>query len=296
MSTTRTQAKKQAESAAALQDDFSSEPSTGDMIDRFELMLSRVTKAMTDTFNTCVEKLIQSLDQKMTQRIDFQTNDIFELNKRLDSCEKSIKHLRDENSSLKDQVKSLDSQVAKLQAANDDAEQYTRNENLLIHGVPLPSDNSQEKNLNDVVLSLLTKNFPSATILSSDISTSHRTGPGKKIQGGQDNQSAGQDNQSAGQDNQSAGQRVRTPPIVVRFTRRCVRNTILSLRKQLKGKNLSITEQLTPARSQLLKKASGYVSDKKLEAAWSHDGRILVKTNADRTVVINTVADLLQFQ
>jgi len=68
-------------------------------------------------------------------------------------------------------------------------------------------------------------------------------------------------------------------PIIVRFMQRSVRNYIMGKCKELKGKRLSITEQLTPNRALLLKGANDLTQRHCLSSAWSHDGRILVKLN-----------------
>ena len=125
---------------------------------------------------------------------------------------------------------------------------------------------------------MINKNFTNVQIASSDISTAHRNGKARVVEAATD---------------QSPNHRMRPPPIVVRFTRRTTRNQILRNRKILKGKNLSITEQLTSYRANLLKKAHGLVADEKLESAWSHDGHVLIRTKQDRTLQVRSLSDLL---
>jgi len=88
----------------------------------------------------------------------------------------------------------------------------------------------------------------------------------------------------------------RPQPIIVQFANRKTRNTTLALRRQLKGKGFSISEQLTSRRAALLKKSTELVQAGKLESAWSHDGRVLIKSLNHRTVVINNSHDLASFQ
>jgi hypothetical protein len=253
-----------------------------DLVDRFETMLTRVTTAMSTTFHSCIEKLIAGIDLRFNQRMDVQSAEIFEFNKRLDNYEKSLGDLREENKSLKESVTLLIGQIDKLTKTDDDLEQYTRNDNLLFHGIPLSVDNSSDADLGKVIIDVVNKNFSGLAITESDISIAHRTGPNRQPQPLQGTST-------------QINQPVRPPPIVVRFSRRSVRNSILSQRKQLKGKNISITEQLTMHRSKLLKKASELVSQHKVQSAWSHDGRVLVKNTLNRIVVINSDADLNQF-
>ena len=247
-------------------------------IDRFESMLSRVTAAMADSFNRCIEKLIVSLDQKLSQRLDVQSGEIFQLSKRLDSMDKRNSDLLHENTLLKETVKQLTLQVEKSVDAADELEQHSRNDNLLLHGVALPADGSREGELGEFVVGLLNRHFPDANITRADISIAHRNG-----------------SSHPGTVDQTSAVRIRPPPILIRFTRKCVRSSLLNARRTLKGKNISITEQLTTRRAQLLKKANELATSKKIESAWSHDGRILVKTRLNRTVRIHAETDLIQF-
>jgi len=243
-------------------------------LDRFETLTTRITRTLTDTFNNCVDKLIAGLDQKLNLRIDVQSTELFELNKRVDKIEQENKQLKEENISLKDSIKTLMCQLDKSVVLNDDLDQYSRNDNLLIHGVPLPADNSAETNLEDVIADIVKSNFPNVVMNKSDISVAHRVGSSQ---------------------NPTAGARAKPPPVIVRFSRRVVRNEILHSRKLLKGKNLAITEHLTPRRAELLKKASLLATDGRIDSAWSRDGRIIVKSLQSRIIPIFKDLDLIQF-
>ena len=91
-------------------------------IDHFESMLSRVTAAMADSFNRCIKKLIVSLDQNLSQRLDVQSGEIFQLSKLLDSMDKRNSDLLHENTLLKETVKQLTLQVEKSVDAADELE------------------------------------------------------------------------------------------------------------------------------------------------------------------------------
>jgi len=141
--------------------------------------------------------------------------------------------------------------------------------------VTATADGSVEKDLGKKVADLINKSITNINITESEISVCHRIGRSVQVPG--------------------AVGTTRHQPIVVRFTRRAVRNDILWQRKQLKGTRIFITEQLTPQRSLLLKRASELVASHKLDAAWSHDGRILVKTIPGRIQPIITECDFSQF-
>lgn len=149
------------------------------------------------------------------------------------------------------------------------------NDNLPIHGVPVPSDNSREGEFGDAVLDILNK-YLNLNLDRMEISVAHRTRPAGPAVG------------------QSMNVCIKQQPIVIRFTRRCVRNSILAMCRQLKVKNISTTEQLMSTRAALFKKAIDLVTSHKIKSAWSHDGRIQAKSKLNRTVLIQTEADHIQ--
>lgn len=248
--------------------------------DRLEAMLMRITKSITQSFNSCVDKLIGALDQKLTTKIDYQNTELFNMNKRMDILDKQVVDLQRENQGLKDSVKSL---LTRIEASNlevDNLEQYTKSDNLLIHGIPLPIDGSKESDIRQLVVDVLGRNMTNIGLNKDSISMAHRLSTKQLNQVSSSNPSS---------------RSTRPPPIIVRFNQREMRNNLLVNRRQLKGKQLSISEQLTYRRSQLLKKASELVAQNKLDSSWSHDGRILVKSKSNQIVVINSDMDLIQF-
>jgi len=89
--------------------------------------------------------------------------------------------------------------------------------------------------------------------------------------------------------------RQKPPPVIMKLVRRQSKHSLMSNRKLLKGKQIVISEHLSPSRAALLKRASLLVSNSKLQSAWSHDGKILIKTLANRTLQILSDADFAPF-
>jgi hypothetical protein len=131
-----------------------------------------------------------------------------------------------------------------------------RADSLLIHGMPLPHSGTTE-NLYTEIPKVLNSLIPNVQITPDMISVTHRL-----------------PTQQATVSNSTP----RVPPIVVRFTRRQIRSSLMANRKALKGKHIVLTDHLTPARSSLLRKATALVTAQKLGGAWSHKGKILAKT------------------
>jgi len=198
-----------------------------------EAIFGRLLAAFTTTFTACMDRTTTAIDEKLSVRLDVNGKDILDINHRLDLVEKANRELVAENFNLKASIKELHASVLKLNNSLDEMNQYSRSDNILIHGVPYSSDGSQETDIGGVVVTTLNNNIMGINLLGADISSAHRIG---------------RPNTAA------PGQSSKPQPIVVRFVRRAMRNTLLYKRKELKGKRLVITEQLTQPRSQLLKK------------------------------------------
>ena len=110
-------------------------------------MLTRNTRTITDSFNTCVEKLIGALDQKLSLKLDMQSSEMFDLHKRVDTLDDKLQNLHAENVTLRETIKSLNARVDKVGVTHDDIEQYSRSDNLLIFGVSRDSGSMPETQL-----------------------------------------------------------------------------------------------------------------------------------------------------
>lgn len=197
---------------------------------------------------------------------------IFDLNKRLDTGDRVIKKLEAENLALKNSVAATNTKMESLAVTIDDMDQYSRNANVLIHGIQIMPDDSIDNKLSGRLTHLLNSNL-GITIRDTDIVAAHRV---RKSATAQTDAS-------------------RPPAVLVQFNSRRTRDAVIAKRKLLKGKGFSITEQLTNRRMSLLKKATELVNQQNLQSAWSHDGRILAKTRDNRIMYISSVNDLNQY-
>ena len=115
----------------------------GDLTELF----SNITNAFSTTFNTCIEKLIDSLDKKVTTRLDIHEVQAFDTNKRIDKLEKICNDFQAENAALRNLVAQQSKEIQILTRNIDDIEQYSRGSNILVHGIQLPQDNSTETDI-----------------------------------------------------------------------------------------------------------------------------------------------------
>ncbi|XP_078000068.1 uncharacterized protein LOC144452789 [Glandiceps talaboti] len=162
-----------------------------------------------------------------------------------------------------------------------DLQQYTRRNNLEIHGIPEQPDEDTD--------SIVTKvaNTVGVRITSSDIDISHRL-PSRSHQ-----------------------EHITPAPIIVRFTRRTICNNIYAARKRLKNKStkdinignhsdnrIYINENLSPANKQLFHKTNEKKKyNLKWKFIWTNNGRIFVKRNEEgRALKIITLHDIERMQ
>ena len=230
-----------------------------------ELILTRVVSEMNNLFCACVDKMVALIDQKLTVRLDASDGELHTLAVRIDCAEKKITSLTTENENLKVQIKSLQQQVETIAAEIDELDPYGRSENMILHGL----QQTQPENPDDLkqkVVESLNRNYNCQIVSVQDISVAHRL-PRKPAA-------------------PNATHDTKPPPVIIRFIRRDVRNKILYSRKELKGKQTAVSEQLNPKRADLLRKANSLVASHRILSAWSHDGKVLIKKLDGSTVLI----------
>ena len=113
-----------------------------------QTFMTSIITAFTSSFNSCVDRIVDALDKKLSHQLDSQSVEIFDLSKRMDRLEKANKDLLSEISDLKDANKTLLLKSEVLDQSLDDLEQYSKGSNILIHGFPLqtPTHGGPETN------------------------------------------------------------------------------------------------------------------------------------------------------
>ncbi|KAK3920648.1 LINE-1 retrotransposable element ORF1 protein [Frankliniella fusca] len=158
----------------------------------------------------------------------------------------SLHSLHDEVISLKEELKEKDEIIqeleARLDSKVDELEQYGRRNNLRIFGVK----EREGECTDDIVLTVASK--MDVTFDRSVIDRSHRIG--------------------------AKGSENRPRPIIVKFVSYAHRSQMFRAKKNLKGSNITVREDLTRERLKVLKGAASAYGVKKV---WSIDGVIKVK-------------------
>ena len=149
---------------------------------------------------------------------------------------------------LKSEVDSLSTKIEKLEKLQDQQEQYSRRNCLLVHGIA----KEKEEITDEVIINTLYEKLD-LDITSWDLERTHRIGERKKTRG-------------------------KTRPIIVKFVRYNDRNRVFRNKKKLKGQKISITESLTKIRMDKLRQAKetyGFTN------VWTNDGKIFFKLDSN---------------
>ena len=165
---------------------------------------------------------------------------------------------------LKTENARLNDVLTKLQDRVDDHEQRNRNLCLLMHGV----EEGNSENTDDLVVAVINNDL-GIDITVHEIERSHRLGP---INNRRNLRSV----------------RVNPRPIILRFNSFRKRQKVFKAKRSLKGKKVSLSENLTKQRYEIYKAAvTKYGRDK----VWTNEGRTLTKVN-NTLLVINSLHDL----
>ena len=178
----------------------------------------------------------------LSKSVKFITDKFDEYEKEREEKNKTIKELNEKVFALTERSKVLEKSV-------DQQGHYSRRNCLLIHGVEENSNEDTDK----LVLNIINNDLEiDLTEVATD--RTHRIGAPKK-------------------------KRKTARPIIAKFVRYHDRKEVLSIKKNFKGKGLSITESLTSFRMKKLEEAREKFGFKHV---WTIDGRIFFKNGNDK--------------
>lgn len=211
-----------------------------------------------------VKNLVSSIKSVLVKEIESAVSD-------------HVESIRFENANLQDEVGRLKNRVADLEAAADEAEQYSRRNCLIFSGV----GESVNENTDDKVMEVCEKHL-GVKLKSSDIDRSHRL-----------TNHAGVNKGSPSESNSKQKNPPRPRNIIMKFSNYRAREAVYAARSKLKGLQAAIfiNENLTRKRAQLfwrVKKANyGHV-----EKVWTQDGRVMAKNKSGKKVALTSEKDV----
>jgi hypothetical protein len=195
---------------------------------------------------------LEKFSEKITERCEQVESKVFELEEVVDT-------VRKENASLKRDIEALRESLTTTQREVNDLEQYGRRWNLRIFGI---AEQSQE----DVVKKVCeVSGQVGVAVTADDIEACHRVGP------------------VGGAASQRGGKGARPRAIIVRLKDRGVRDNILVNRKKLKGKKISIAEDLTYENNRMSTLAYKHSATM---STWTKNGKVFAKLKTGKTVKI----------
>ena len=215
-----------------------------------------------DKIPNWAQTLLECFSDLVTEYKNFNT-----LSQRVDCLESEKSVQATVNTKLHEENDRLWKEINKIKCRVDDNEQRSRNQCLLIHGIT----EMEKENTDNLVIGVISEDV-GIPIAIEDIQRSHRLGPFK---------------------NKNRNTRSTKPrPIIVRFTDMRKRIEVFRNKKQLKGKKIVITENLTFAKHQLLLEALEKLGKNKV---WSIEGRITTKID-NKLVIIESSDHLARLE
>jgi cell division protein FtsB len=238
------------------------------LADQLKVMLTSDSSLLNTLAETIASILVNSADllEQVTQKLKSSlkediTQHVYQ------SVSMDIEQQTNVTSRLQQEQAALTSKISTLEDKLDDYEQYSRNNCLLIHGLPEKS----KENTNKTAINTIQTHLK-LSLSDEDIDRSHRLG-----------------RKQTADTSDEHDRRPRSRPIILKFCSYAKREMVFKIKSKLKGTGIVITENLTAKRMGLL------TATKKHEAvasAWSTDGRIQCITTSDEYVNIKNARDL----
>lgn len=241
------------------------------------------------------EHLMPKVEEKLSEMKSSIVQNMANLSAKIADFERNMKAQRDNISKLESDNTKLENRVREL-------ERYSRQDNLIFHGIPYQrfSDvvSASNRTLNDSEITFnpannhntvddvinFVRNVIKVPIEKSDISVAHRLA------------SRSNSNATAAP---SASNTASSGPIIVKFNNKDARHKILTNRKILKGQaGTYINEHLSILDADIYRKCRKLVTDKKLFKCWTYNGVTMVKKSSnvsERPLKINNLSDLAGF-
>lgn len=237
--------------------------------DDFLLKMEHLIKEQFSIYSKNVESQIAEFQKS----VEYCCEQVDDFQKELAAEKNRVKCLETSNEFLKSENKVLRDRLTSLQLHVEDLDQYNRNRNVEIDGIP----ETQNENIETVVNQLsqlvgVNLNF------ANDVQAVHRV-PTRRKSG--------------------------IKPIILQFSNRQKRNTFLQRAKTVKIKSTSfmpsvpetfvyVNEHLTPYNRELLYKAK-QLKEKGYKFVWPKEGKIFVKkseSHTDKAIHVTTLAEV----
>jgi prefoldin subunit 5 len=178
-----------------------------------------------------------------------------------------IKTLQQTVTDLKGNITDLQNNLSDLDIRLEDQEQYSRRTSLRFHNIPCGDTRNLYKMNTDQIILDICNDVLKVPITINEIGRTHPIG---KVRGGK-------------------------IQVIARFSTYRQRNLVFSAKRNLKNHkdNVFITENLTPRRRKIMDELNYLRVKRRIQACWSHDGRIFaIGVNSRSTDLITCIDDI----
>jgi FtsZ-binding cell division protein ZapB len=245
-----------------------------DIKDRLDsLQQTVVTKKDLDKMQTDLKSEMDKVFQAFVERIDELEARVATAERERDTLKTTVEEVKQTNGELFSKIHKHEQQINFLKKTQNDIEQQGRKWNLRVYNVAeVKPEDPAETSADCIKKSCqIFTDMMGVPVEESEVEVAHRVGA--RTRPAQDN-----------------GQRKAKPrPIILRFVSRKVRDRVLKERRALKGKGVSVGEDLTHMNFKLLKAAEDHSATLQ---AWSSNGKIIAKLKNGQTVRLDVDRDL----
>ena len=217
-----------------------------------DAIIARIDSAQAETLRSLREEIGNAKEETnnlLKGEIERLNSSLHDLRCENDQLRREVDFLARDTKGLREEIERLKGAVTFQSGVQNDYGQYLRRNNVKIYGLKEEEeDGESDAQTCEKVVKLFNEKL-NVDVSHADIDIAHRIG------------------------NKNDD---RTRSVVVRFTRRTVRNEVVKNRKKLKGKKIVIADDLTPSNMRLFYRMRDLVGDDK--KVWTTaDGKILVK-------------------
>jgi hypothetical protein len=236
-----------------------------------------VTKGDLDAMRNDLRSEIDTLIQTFVKRIDGLEEKVEKIEKERDEMKLEVNAVRDMNSELFQRLNKHDSQIRSFRKAQNDQEQQNRKWNVRVYNVEEVKPEDTETSHDCITKCCkVFSDLVGVPVSEEEVEVAHRVG----------NRAPPPGNSSSGTQGQ---RRARPRPIILRFMSRKTRDKVLRERRKLKGKGVSIGEDLTHMNFNLLKQAADHSATMD---AWTTNGKVIAKLKNGKVVRLDIDKDL----
>ncbi|XP_072028002.1 uncharacterized protein [Amphiura filiformis] len=216
-----------------------------------------------EIFNPLVDAVSKALTKKITEMLKPEIKQsVYE------SVSMDIEDTKKEMATLRQELNQVRKEKTQLENRVEEAEQYSRRNCLLLHGVPEKPKEDTTAVAVEIIRDKLDLDFE-----YYDFDRTHRLGKPNKT-------------------DQNTSAKPRPRPIIMKFISYADRAQVYQTKRELKHSGMLITENLTATRMNLYRVAQQMVKDERISSTWTQDGRITVLTHMNRKVTVNSLAEL----